>query len=168
MVKTRTNAGKIATRTGFALCALFLGMQAVPIPTHSQNERSRRKETGMAQTIDPKVGGVLDRACGDCHSESTRWPWYSRVAPVSWMVARHVDQGKKKLNFTGWAHGTHTTNELREICDAVSDGSMPLPSYRLIHRNARLSNEEVSLICEWTETAADVNSAPRAGNGLGQ
>src|SRR5215467_5352793 len=165
MVKTKTNVGKIAMRTGFALCAVFLAMQALPIPMHSQNERLRSPEAGMAQTIDPKVGRVLDRACGDCHSEGTRWPWYSRVAPVSWMMARHVDQGKEKLNFTGWSNGRHTANELEEICDAVSDGSMPLPSYRLIHRNARLSNEDVSLICKWTETATDAGSSLRVGNG---
>jgi len=152
-------------RVCFALCATFLGVQAVPIPMRSQNQKSRRTETNMAQTIDPRVGGILDRACGDCHSENTRWPWYSRIAPVSWMVARHVDQGKGKLNFTGWSNETHTANELEEICDAVSDGSMPLPSYRLIHRNARLSNEEVALICKWTEAAADASSGPRVSTG---
>ena len=152
-------------RICIALCALFLGVQAVPIPMRSQNQKSRSTETNMAQTIDPEVGGVLDRACGDCHSENTRWPWYSRVAPFSWMMARHVEQGKEKLNFTGWSNEKHTANELEEICDAVSDGSMPLPSYRLIHRNARMSNEDVSLICKWTETAADEGPGIRVSNG---
>jgi len=152
-------------RICFVLCAVFLGVQAVPMPMRSQSQKSRHTETNMTQTIDPKVGRILDRACGDCHSEDTRWPWYSRIAPVSWMMTRHVEHGKGKLNFTGWSNGTHTANELQEICDAVSDGSMPLTSYRLIHRNARLSSEEVSLICKWTETAADAGSGLRVSNG---
>jgi hypothetical protein len=79
--------------------------------------------------------------CQDCHSENTRWPWYSRVAPVSWIVARDVRRGRAKLDFTSWAGRYHSTNERMEICDAVSNGSMPMKAYTIMHRRARLSAE---------------------------
>jgi hypothetical protein len=103
----------------------------------------------MAEVINPQVGAILDRSCQDCHSSGTNWPWYSRVAPVSWIVSKHVREGREMLDFSEWANQPHSEDERMLICDAVSEGRMPLPGYTVIHRNAKLSKRDVELICGW-------------------
>jgi hypothetical protein len=95
----------------------------------------------------PQVAAILDRSCRDCHSHTTRWPWYSQVAPASWFVRGHVNEGRQKWNYSKWAPDPH---ELSSICREVSSGAMPLPSYTWIHREAKLSPEEVTILCDWT------------------
>lgn len=105
-----------------------------------------------AMCFDSQVGAILDRSCQDCHSANTRWPWYARVAPFSWILARDVSKGRAKLDFSQWAEKLPSTNQRMEVCDAVSNGSMPLRAYTLVHRNARLSKQDVDSICDWAAT----------------
>ena len=83
---------------------------------------------------------------------------------MSWMLAKHVNQGRELLNFSDWDSRRPTANEKEELCDAVSNGSMPLRSYRLIHRDANLSKGDVDTICNWANTqlssTAQVSSVP--------
>jgi mono/diheme cytochrome c family protein len=79
------------------------------------------------------------RACFDCHSNQTDWPWYSHVAPVSWLVQRHVDDGRRKLNFSEWPHGSGEADEAVEV---VLDGEMPPRSYTLAHPEAVLDQDQ--------------------------
>src|SRR5262249_18484051 len=99
----------------------------------------------------PQVVTIMNRACEDCHSSNTHWPWYGHVAPLSWILARDVNRGRAKLDLSEWTGRTPSLNERKEICDAVSDGSMPLPAYRLLHPNATLSKHDVDLICDWAD-----------------
>ena len=82
---------------------------------------------------------VFYRACGDCHSNQTTWPWYSRVAPVSWLIASDVAEGRGRLNVSEWNRRQRAADEATE---AVVEGEMPLPIYLIMHPNARLSTEE--------------------------
>lgn len=82
---------------------------------------------------------VFVRACNDCHSNQTRWPWYSHVAPVSWFLQRHVDNGRAKFNVSRWGTGK---NEGDEAAKSVREGEMPLRSYRWGHPEARLTEAE--------------------------
>jgi hypothetical protein len=84
--------------------------------------------------VNPRVADILRRACADCHSHETAWPWYSKISPISWMVARHVVQGRKKLNFSEWSPAA-LADQLVEIGDSIAKKHMPLPSYLWIHRN---------------------------------
>jgi len=93
----------------------------------------------MAEVIDPRVGAILDRSCQDCHSNRTKWPWYSHVAPASWIVAKDVGQGRQMLDFSTWADQPHSEGDRMYICNAVSTGIMPLASYTMTHRQAKLS-----------------------------
>lgn len=77
------------------------------------------------------------RACFDCHSNQTQWPWYSNVAPMSWLVQSHVEEGRRELNFSVWSQG-----EGDEAAEAVRDGEMPPRSYTLLHPEARLTDAE--------------------------
>jgi len=103
----------------------------------------------MADVIDPRVGAILDRSCQDCHSNSTNWPWYSHVAPASWIVAKDVAEGRQMLDFTTWADQPRSEGDRLYIYNAVSTGIMPLPSYTMIHPEAKLSKQDVKLICDW-------------------
>src|SRR6516225_11935337 len=138
---------KLAKLTSILFAFVFLGMQFVPSSTTPNT--SATTGVHMAEVINPQVGAILDRSCQDCHSSGTTWPWYSRVAPVSWMVSKHVREGREMLDFSNWASQPHSADERMLICDAVSDGRMPLPEYTVIHRNAKLSKRDVELICGW-------------------
>jgi|SRR5579871_288483 len=95
---------------------------------------------------------VVARACGDCHSNQTVWPWYSRVAPVSWLVASDVKEGRSKLNFSQWnIYGSEMTQiKLGEICREAKRGEMPPWYYIPIHRGAKLSSWDVAALCSPT------------------
>ena len=138
---------KLAKLTSILLAFVFLGMQFVPAATTPK--ASATLWTHMAETINPRVRAILDRSCQDCHSSRTIWPWYSRVAPVSWIVSKHVREGREMLDFSEWANQPPSADDRMLICDAVSDGRMPLPEYTVIHRNAKLSKRDVELICGW-------------------
>jgi hypothetical protein len=138
---------KLAKLTSILFALVFLGMQFVP--TTARSKTSATTATHMAEVINPQVGAILDRSCQDCHSSRTSWPWYSRVAPVSWIVSKHVSEGREMLDFSEWANQPHSEDERMLICDAVSEGRMPLPEYTVIHRNAKLSKRDVELICGW-------------------
>jgi hypothetical protein len=105
------------------------------------------------QPVPAHVTAVLDRACRDCHSNNTRWQWYSQVAPVSWLVIDHVNHGRSHFNYSDWARypAADRARLLKNSCDLVQEDSMPLASYRWMHRSARLSKADVQAICELSE-----------------
>ena len=101
------------------------------------------------------VAATLRRACYDCHSDATRWPWYSRVAPLSWMIVRHVTEGRRQLNFSEWnTYYPHTRRrKLQWIGRALRDAKMPPWSYRLMHPDARLTAGDRAALEQWIEAA---------------
>jgi cytochrome c551/c552 len=102
--------------------------------------------------VSPQVASIIDRSCADCHSNKTRWPWYSNVAPVSWLVIDHVNHGRSHLNFSEWGRYNRREAEgmLNEICKEVKSGAMPLSSYTPMHPGSKLSTEDVKTLCDWT------------------
>ncbi|MGB9605540.1 MAG: heme-binding domain-containing protein [Bryobacteraceae bacterium] len=98
----------------------------------------------------PELAAVLRHACYDCHSNQTAWPWYSRISPVSWLIARDVKRGRAHLNFSEWNRYSPDAarRRIEEACEEVREGNMPLKSYRLMHRGARLGPREADLICQ--------------------
>jgi len=140
---------KLSVKRGFtisatALAALFLLIQLVPV--------TRTNPPIEADLVAPaQVKNILRRTCYDCHSHETRWPWYSRVAPVSWWLAAHVNAGRADLNFSQWPLFDLETRELflRDIEKQLLDGTMPLRSYVRGHREARLSDRDREILLEW-------------------
>jgi heme-binding protein len=116
------------------------------------------------------VKDAIGRACADCHSNRTRWPWYANVAPVSWLAYRDVAEGRKRLNFSQWdsyvADPGTAINKLRKIAESTTGSAMPPWYYRLIHRDARLTESERRLIREWAarESASLELSTSKAGD----
>jgi len=107
---------------------------------------------------DPAVQPLLRRACYNCHSNETVWPWYSNVAPASWLVASDVREGRSHVNFSEWGgYGSDVqSHKLADIAGEVRDGEMPLWYYTLAHPEARLSPAERSRIQGWAEAASEV------------
>jgi hypothetical protein len=105
----------------------------------------------------PAVAAILDRSCRDCHSNETRWPWYSHVAPMSWLVASDVRQGRDHFNYSEWTSYSSDDQDklLNGVCSLTKRGRMPLPSYLLIHRGAKLSDADVKTLCVWSDTMRD-------------
>jgi hypothetical protein len=101
----------------------------------------------------PEVTRILERSCHDCHSNQTTWPWYSNVAPVSWLVADDVSEGREHMNFSEWSQydRAEAADLVGNICKWTSRGKMPLPSYLLIHRDAKLSPQDVKALCDWSQ-----------------
>ncbi len=113
----------------------------------------------------PEVSAILNRACRDCHSNQTTWPWYSRVSPVSWLLARHVREGRAHINFSDWRGRTaETTNaRINDVCTEAKKGEMPPWYYVPLHRQANLSPRDVDTLCSWHAEFAVPVTAPDMG-----
>jgi len=95
------------------------------------------------------AAAVLERSCRDCHSNRTEWPWYSRISPVSWLVASDVKEGRARLNFSSWNVYSPEMSKirLRTVCEQVRAGNMPPKYYTPLHPQARLNGQDVSALC---------------------
>lgn len=102
-------------------------------------------------TAPPEVMTVLRRACYDCHSNESAWPWYSYVNPAGWFVAGHVIEGREHLNFSDWGSldSKKRYDAKKEILEVLEEGEMPLPSYLLLHGDAKLGTEDHGVIRRW-------------------
>jgi len=133
------------TRALLAGIALLVLIQFVPVDR--TNPPSTAPFDGPAE-----VRTILERACYNCHSNQTEWPWYSRVAPVSWLVAHDVYDGREHLNFSEWASLSpdERSEHREEIWEEVDEGGMPLWTYLLLHSEARLSDAERTTLQLWS------------------
>jgi Haem-binding domain len=132
---------------------LFLFAQFLrPARTNPPVDPSQTIEALTQMT--PQAKDILERSCRDCHSNQTVWPWYTNVAPVSWWLSNHVNVGRSNMNLSEWGKldPNRQDRKLRQICDEVSDGAMPLSSYTPMHPKAKLSDQDKKTLCDWTET----------------
>ena len=129
---------------------LFLGAQ-LHRPDRTNPAVDERRTLRANTRMTPEVESILRRSCNDCHSSETVWPWYSNVAPASWFLKWHVDDGRRELSFSEWATYSKRRRErkLHEMCEQVEAGAMPLKSYLPLHPGARLSDEDKRVLCEW-------------------
>ena len=132
---------------GAAVVAL-LGAQLVPVDRTNPAVESEVPAPGPVREI-------LRRSCYDCHSHETRWPWYSRVAPVSWLVRHDVNHAQEHLNFSTWNRydAEKRKEHLEEIAEEVEEGAMPLWYYLPLHPEARLSDADRRTLVEWTQAS---------------
>ncbi|HSE98981.1 MAG TPA: heme-binding domain-containing protein, partial [Blastocatellia bacterium] len=140
---------RILKWTLISVAIILVGAQFVrPVRTNPSFETSRTIESHA--TVPREVAAVLKRACKDCHSHETVWPWYSNVAPVSWLLINHVNEGRSEMNFSDWARydARQADHLLEELCKEVKNGNMPLSSYVALHPEAKLSDEEKQLLCD--------------------
>jgi heme-binding protein len=138
------------------LVVLFVAL-AIQIfrPPRANPATAPRHDVTIAATVHPQVAATMQRACRDCHSNETRWPWYSNVAPVSWVVAYDVNAGRRAMNLSTWGQYSPKTQQelLGDMCEEVQSGEMPDAGYRMMHAEARLTPADVEAVCAWTKSA---------------
>jgi len=133
-------------RLGLALIVIVIGIQLIPVDKSSPPERGAAAAPADVQTL-------LRRACFDCHSNETVWPWYSQIAPASLLIARDVKKGRKEVNFSTWEKydDKRKARKLKEIAKQVEKGGMPLFYYLPLHPDAKLSPAERDQIVQWAK-----------------
>ena len=138
---------KVVVYAAIAAVVVFGALQLVPYGRDHTNP----PVTAEPAWDSPQTRALAQRACFDCHSNETIWPWYSHIASVSWMLYKHVVDGRAELNFSHWAEKSKRGRKLGEV---VAEGQMPLPQYLLLHPEARLTvAEKQQLIAGFQKTA---------------
>jgi len=129
---------------------LLIIIQLIPVKKYS-GEDDPSKDILSVEKADDHVKGILKNACYDCHSIKTEYPWYGNIAPVSWWIVHHVNEGREHLDFSSWTDydAKKRDHKLEELAEEVEEGEMPLGSYMWMHENARLSEEERKALSVW-------------------
>lgn len=139
------------------LIAIVLFISFVAIQFYRPNRTNLQiveAETLEATAQVPEtVAKILERSCNDCHSNKTIYPWYSNVAPFSWLLAEHIEDGRRHLNYSVWAtyDDKRKRKKLEETCEQIETGEMPHSQYLWLHADAKLSEADKKVLCEWTE-----------------
>ena len=145
------------------LLSLLMVLILIQFIQPARNKSSELSSTDIKKTfsIPENVQLVLQISCYDCHSNNTNYPWYSKIQPFGWLLAKHIKNGKAELNFNEFSSYSlrRQISKLNGIGNSVKDGTMPLTSYILIHKNARLSNEDKALLIGWAMSTKDSLSA---------
>lgn len=147
---------KIFKRAGISFAVVAVAIQFYR-PERSNPPVDESQTLFATVLVPPDVQTILRRSCFDCHSHETRWPWYSHVAPAMWLVADDVKEGRLHVNFSEFAKykPLRALSKLDMMCEEISDRRMPLPEYLVLNPGAKLSNEEIDLICNWVDSVRD-------------
>ena len=130
-------------------------------PKKNKTEGSQPNYIGNAFAIPAEVKTILAKACNDCHSNNTTYPWYTNFQPVHWWLDKHINNGKKEINFDEYTSRSlrFQYHKMEEVIEQIKDGKMPLNSYTRIHKNTKLTEEEKAKITGWAETVMDTMKA---------
>lgn len=133
-----------------ALVVLLLILQVVPSPG-AENPPVEQEVAAPADVMQ-----VLRQSCYDCHSHETTWPWYAGVAPAKWLVRDHVEDARGELNFSTWNRydPEERAHKWDEVAEEVEEGEMPLRSYLIVHRGARLSEDDFRTLVNYAKRQA--------------
>ena len=121
---------------------------------HPEKNKTSEPQANALTTlikVPDNIKNIFAKACNDCHSNNTRYPWYSLIQPVDWWMNNHVREGKRELNFDEYASKSlrYQYHKMEEIADEVKEGEMPLDSYTWMHRDARLTETEKKEVIDW-------------------
>lgn len=147
---------KVLRYSAFGLLLVLIGAQFV---RHAPNNGVAEGPGSIVaeHKIPADVQKMLRRACYDCHSNSTQYPWYAAVQPVAWWLNDHIVEGKRELNFSEFTRydTKRAVRKLQSVADEVRERHMPLKSYLLVHSEAKLTDAEVATLAGWAEDLAD-------------
>lgn len=146
---------KVLKITGISLLVVLAGLQFYR-PAKNISAQTPPTDIVQAYALPDNVASVLHKACYDCHSNNTNYPWYNNIQPVGIWLADHVDEGKRELNFSEFGNfkTKRKLKKLKEIVSEVEEGEMPLKSYTLIHKEAVLTPEEKQMLIDWAKGLA--------------
>lgn len=136
----------------FAFLFLFVVAQLIR-PAKNLNAHPQPDDIFAQQPASDEVRVLIEHSCYDCHSNNTRYPWYAEIQPVGWWLADHIKEGKAHVNFSefGRYDAKRAARKLEQSSESIDDGSMPLASYSLIHRDARFTTEQKKKIMDWLD-----------------
>ena len=122
-------------------------------PERTTTEVYEESHITKIMNVPDDVHRILKRSCFDCHSDHTAWPWYTNVAPASWLVAKDVRNGRTKMNFSQWGKIPDAKREARleAICEEITEGEMPLKEYLYLHGDAKLTPQDKDVLCNWVK-----------------
>ncbi|MEO7924036.1 MAG: heme-binding domain-containing protein [Chitinophagaceae bacterium] len=130
-------------------------------PKKNKSEGPQPNYIGNAFNVPVDVKSIMAKACNDCHSNNTRYPWYTILQPVHWWLDKHIRNGKKELNFDEYASKSlrYQYKKMEETIELVKEGEMPLDSYTWTHKDARLSADEKNKVIGWATSIMDTLKA---------
>ncbi len=139
------------------IVVILIGIQLIPSAL-PKNNPDLSKDISKTQDVTDDVKIILHKACYDCHSNQTVYPWYSKVAPSSWLVAKDTREGREELNFSDWSDLSKRkkVKYFKEIAELVEEREMPMKIYTVIHRDAALSDEEIKTLTDWTKAQSNL------------
>ncbi len=143
------------TKVVVAVLAVFLVFIQFVQPRRTNPSSIASRGISAHVQIPEKTIATLRKGCGDCHSNQTVWPWYSHVAPFSWIVVDDVKQGRRHLNFDDWEaqeNPKEANEHLVDICKEIQQKGMPPFSYSILHPQSGLSAEEITSVCSWSKS----------------
>lgn len=149
----------------FRKIMLFLLVALIAIqffhPKKNKAEGPQPNFIGNVYAIPEDAKTIMAKACNDCHSNNTRYPWYAKIQPVHWWLNKHVVEGKKKINFDEYTNKPlrYQYRKMEEVIELVKEGEMPLNSYTWTHKDAKLSDNERSTITGWAQSIMDTLKA---------
>lgn len=152
----------------YVLLAVLLGLIVIQFINRPERINEPVSPNDIIETlqVNADIAGMLKSACYDCHSNQPRYPWYANVAPFSWMIAEHIEHGREELNFSEWAtfSARRRDHKLEEMIEEVEEGHMPLPNYVRMHREAKLTDEQIEVLKNWVTNEREKISQERAAS----
>jgi hypothetical protein len=141
------------------LFAVLIGFIVIQFIQPAPNQSGQVLQTDLSKTysIPNNVHTLFKNACFDCHSNNTSYPWYSNIQPIGWILAKDIENGKAKVNFSefGSLSSRRQISKLQGVENRIKDGTMPLPEYQFMHPSARLTEEERRLLIDWIQKTKD-------------
>ena len=143
-------------KIGLGVLIVLTGIQFIK-PASNENGQALPSDISTTISIPSNVQLILQTACYDCHSNNTNYPWYASIQPMGWLLNNHIKDGKKELNFSefGSYSRRRQLSKLKSIVSQVKGDEMPLASYAMLHRKARLTKEQKALITDWAQNTKD-------------
>jgi hypothetical protein len=134
----------------------FVAIQFIRPDRNISSQLSASDISGVISMPDT-VRVILENACYDCHSNNTAYPWYVNIQPAGWWMAGHISDAKGDLNFSEFGGYTQRKqiSKLEGVAAVVEEDIMPLRSYKMMHKNARLNSDEKNLVIDWARQSAD-------------
>lgn len=126
-------------------------------PKKNKAEGSQPNYIGNNFTVPADVKTILEKACNDCHSNNSNYPWYANLQPVHWWMEKHIKDGKKHLNYDEYTNRPlrYQYHKMEETIEMIKEGEMPLNSYTWTHKDAKLSEQEKTKLISWAESVMD-------------
>jgi hypothetical protein len=115
------------------------------------------KDLFVSEKVPDDVKAIISRSCYDCHSMQTKFPWYSHIAPVKWMLKHDINDGRRAVNFSNWKdlQAKDKIKRLGDISEVINEKEMPVPMYLIMHQEAKLSLEERARLAKWADSASE-------------